>query len=91
MLGYFLYLVPMSAFASGFMSKANLQGYVGFDEQYRYLKMKSGYGDKIFEPHFNQLNVYGGVRVGEYFGVEVGYEWTGKDGDYSRYYGFAGT
>lgn len=65
----------------GFSVKANplndfLDFYVGGDAQIRKMKYKSGFGDQVLPKHSPQANIYGGVKLSEHFGMEIGYEST---------------
>jgi len=51
-----------------------LTPYVGADAQFRHMNFKSNYGDNLFEHHSPQGNVYAGIRVNDYLGLEAGYE-----------------
>lgn len=51
-----------------------LTPYVGADAQFRHMNFKTNYGDNLFEHHSPQGNVYAGMRINDYLGIEAGYE-----------------
>lgn len=54
----------------------NLKPYVGIDQQVRHIQFDSGFGDNLFHKNYLQSNLFAGIKFNEFFGVEVGYEWT---------------
>lgn len=50
--------------------------YVGADVQVRRMEFKEGYGDNLFPHHSPQRNLYAGIRLNDWIGVEGGYETT---------------
>lgn len=52
------------------------QPYAGIDAQWRYTQPINGYGNNIFKRHYLQGNVYFGLKLCDYLGVELGYEMT---------------
>lgn len=51
-----------------------LNPYIGGDLQYRYMNFKKNYGHNLFNHNFPQINLYAGVKLNPYFGVEAGWE-----------------
>lgn len=58
----------------------SLEGNVG----YRSLSFEDGYGGKVFESSFPQVAFLVGVRFWDYFGVELGYQRTRREGSTAR-------
>lgn len=54
----------------------DLVPYVGADAQWRHMGFKKGYGDNITKKNYPQGNVYIGVKLNQYVGLEAGYERT---------------
>jgi len=52
--------------------------YVGLDAQVRYMPFKENFGKNLFKKYSPQGNIYGGLRLHENFGVELGYELNKK-------------
>lgn len=55
-------------------SKWHFKPYVGIDIERRELNFERGFGDNLFKHYYNQGNLYLGLRIHEYFGIEGGYE-----------------
>lgn len=53
-----------------------LAPYAGMDAQVRHMKWASGFGDNIFRNDYPQGNVYAGLKLHNYLGIELGYELT---------------
>ena len=54
----------------------SLRPYAGVDLQRRHMGMEQAFGGNIWDRNFNQLDLFGGVRFLEYFGLNAGYEFT---------------
>lgn len=52
------------------------QPYVGLDAQGRHVEFTKGFGDNLFKQDYPQGNVYAGVKLMDWLGLEAGYEWT---------------
>ncbi len=50
--------------------------YIGIDAQGRHTSFTRNAGRGIFKHDYPQGNIYAGVRLSDYFGIEAGYEWT---------------
>lgn len=50
-----------------------LEPYIGADAQMRYFSFKNDFGSNLFKKFNPQANVYLGLRLHDYFGVEAGY------------------
>lgn len=50
--------------------------YLGADAEVRHMKWAPGLGDNLFKRDYPQGNVYGGLKLQDYIGVEAGYELT---------------
>lgn len=53
-----------------------LKPYVGFDGQVRQMRFQKDLGDGHFRNALWQHNYFGGVRVNDYWGLELGYQHT---------------
>ena len=58
------------------ISYAELTPYLGFDFGTQYCKFQSGYGDNLFEEVLPVGNIFAGIKLNKYFGIEGGYETT---------------
>lgn len=47
--------------------------YVGVDSQVNRMHFREGYGRNFFPKHFQQINVYGGLKYDNSFSIEAGY------------------
>lgn len=52
----------------------SLEPYLGVDMGLRHMTWKKGYGDNVYKHTACQPNLYLGVKLNSYFGLEVGYE-----------------
>jgi len=75
----------LSAFILGLLSlvaepSANaletFKPYAGFDMQQRTVKMVPGFGEGLFNKRVPQGNIYAGFNFHEYFGIEIGQQFT---------------
>ncbi len=73
-----LTLAPFKAFAWDYMDINNYycQPYLGIDAQWRYTQPVNGFGSNLFKRHYLQGNLYFGLKLCDYLGVELGYEMT---------------
>lgn len=52
--------------------------YIGFESGRQYFGFKSGYGDNVFVKEIPKINIFAGLKLNNYFGIEGGYETTGS-------------
>ena len=52
--------------------------YIGFESGRQYFGFKSGYGDNVFVKEIPKINIFAGLKLNDYFGIEGGYETTGS-------------
>ena len=69
-------LLGLIAGSSANATETFLKPYAGFDVQQRTVKMVPGYGEGLFNKRVPQGNIYVGFDFHEYFGIEVGQEFT---------------
>lgn len=53
-----------------------IRPYAGVDAQWRHMKYLAGLGDNLFRNGYPQGNIYAGLRIHDFFGVEAGFETT---------------
>lgn len=63
---YFL-IFTMSCFS------LDISPYVGVDGQLNRMPFKKGYGDNLFPKHYEQANLYAGIKLDGSFSLEAGY------------------
>jgi hypothetical protein len=63
-------------FATSANALETFKPYVGFDVQQRTVNMVPGYGEGLFNKRVPQGNIYVGFNFHEYFGIEVGQQFT---------------
>lgn len=68
-----LLLASSSAMA---MEPLGFTPYLGADAAVRHMKWAPGLGDNLYRHDYPQGNVYGGLKLQDYMGVEAGYELT---------------
>src|SRR5579872_7320692 len=51
--------------------------FIGVDVQRRHMDFQGNFGDDLFADRFTQFDIYGGLKIFDYFGLSVGYERTG--------------
>lgn len=56
----------------------NIKPHVGFNVLQMQTKFKSGYGDNLFKKNLPAGEIYAGVAINDYFGVNVGYYSSSK-------------
>lgn len=73
-----LTLVPLKALAWDPMDVNNYytQPYMGIDAQWRVTQPETNFGNNLFKRHYLQGNIYLGLKLCDYLGVELGYEIT---------------
>ncbi len=69
-------IVLLAASASAAENRWGIKPYVGADAEFRHMDYHKAFGGNIINHDAPQGNVYGGIRLGEYFAVEAGYEAT---------------
>lgn len=69
-------LLSFGATASNLSDYCDLVPYVGADVQSRNMEFKKGFGDNITKKNYPQGNVYVGLKLNQYVGLEAGYERT---------------
>jgi hypothetical protein len=69
-------IVLLAASAATAENRFGLTPYVGADAEFRHMDYHKDFGGNIINHDAPQGNVYAGVRLGEYFAVEGGYEKT---------------
>jgi len=68
-----------TATASQFFNMtADPKPYLGLGLEYRIMGFKDGRGDNLFHENLLQLNAFGGVKLTDYFGFEIGYFYSGS-------------
>lgn len=74
----FFTLIPLKALAFDPMDINNYyaQPYMGIDAQWRITQPAAGFGNDLFKRHYLQGNLYLGLKICDYLGVELGYEMT---------------
>lgn len=50
--------------------------YIGFESGRQYFGFESGYGDNVFVKEIPKINIFAGLKLNDYFGIEGGYETT---------------
>lgn len=71
--------VPVLMLAASAVAAENhwcIRPYVGADAELRYINFKKGFGDNLFRHNYPQGNLYVGLRLNDYVGIEAGYEAT---------------
>lgn len=68
--------VFLTSYSCNSLDLNELSPYMGADAQIRRINFRNGYGKNLFQNNVPQGNLYFGVRLNEYFGVEAGYEST---------------
>lgn len=75
-----LLATPMLILAASVATAENrwdgITPYAGADAEWRHLDFKRGFGDNTFRHDYPQGNLYVGLKLNCYFGVEAGYEAT---------------
>jgi len=69
-------LLAFNAAALNVRDHMDLVPYIGADIQSRHMEFKKGYGDNITKKNYPQGNIYLGLKLNEYVGLEAGYERT---------------
>lgn len=69
-------LLAFGAAANSLSEQWDLVPYVGADIQVRHMEFKKGFGDNITKNNYPQGNVYVGVKLNQYTGIEAGFERT---------------
>ena len=54
----------------------NITPYAGINVEGRHMNFSSGFGDNLFARNYPQIDIYTGVKLNEFWGVELGYETT---------------
>lgn len=57
-----------------FLVQADIVPQIGADIQYRYMSAKKGFGDNLVKEQYPQGSVYGGLKLNDWFGLELGYQ-----------------
>lgn len=72
---------PLMMLAASAVTAENQWGftpYVGADAQWRHMNFNGGLGDNLFRHEYPQGNLFAGIKLNDYLGIEVGYESTAK-------------
>lgn len=69
-------IVLLAASAATAENRFGLTPYVGADAEFRHMDYHKAFGGNVINHNSPQGNVYAGVRLSEYLGVEAGYEAT---------------
>jgi hypothetical protein len=69
-------LLAFGASASNLSDQFDVVPYVGADAQRRSMEFKQDYGKNLTKQNYPQGNVYLGLKLNQYVGLEVGYEFT---------------
>lgn len=69
-------LAVVSMVSAGVANAWCFSPYIGIDAQGRHVDFDSKFGKNIFKRDYPQGNLYAGVRLCDYIGLEAGYEWS---------------
>lgn len=67
-------LLAFGAAASNVFERCDLVPYVGADAQWRHMEFKKGAGKDQTKSNYPQGNIYLGLKLNQYLGLEAGYE-----------------
>lgn len=69
-------IITLFALFSFSVQSYEMKPYVGLDAQMRSMGYVEGFGNNLFKKKSPQGNIYGGLRLNNYLGIEAGYETT---------------
>lgn len=67
-------LLAFGAVAGNLFEQCDLVPYVGADAQWRHMEFKKGFGKDQTKSNYPQGNIYLGLKLNPYLGLEAGYE-----------------
>lgn len=67
-------LLAFGAVAGNLFEQCDLVPYVGADAQWRHMEFKKGFGKDQTKSNYPQGNIYLGLKLNQYLGLEAGYE-----------------
>lgn len=81
-----LLLAVVILFSKRVLSSVEVRPYLGFDKQLNHMRFKEKYGNNLFPKHYQQINVYGGLKFNNCWSTELGYISTASKNKYSTLY-----